>query len=182
MVAAEFALDIFRNRTVVIVAVAALGEPGLEVLLDAAIEHALARTARPVPRWSAVPGPALDLHPCPLSPAFGGWGSEWPARGAGRHWPQKLGRAAQGGLGGWRWRSWGRQAVDARLSMGGKRRLDALPMEECGCPLRAAQRRQPQAWGDHTTARSTILLASAARDSDPNAAPAQMSGVSRAAQ
>ena len=38
-VAAELTLDISRNRTVVGVAVAALGEPGLEALLDAAIEH-----------------------------------------------------------------------------------------------------------------------------------------------
>ena len=113
-VAAELTLDIFRNRTVVVVAVAALGEPGLEVLLDAAIEHALARAARPVPRGCAAPGPALDLHACPLSPAFRGWGSAWPARGAGRHWPRALGRAAHGGLGGCGWRSWGRQAMDAR--------------------------------------------------------------------
>ena len=99
-VAAELTLDIFRNRTVVVVAVAALGEPVLEVLLDAAIEHALARAARPVPRGCAVPGPALDLHACPLSPAFRGWGSAWRARGTGRNWPQGLGRGAHGGLGG----------------------------------------------------------------------------------
>ena len=86
-----------------------LGEPGLEALLDAAIEHALARVARPVARGCDGPGGALDLHARPLSPAFRGWGSASLARGAGRHWPQP-GRSARGGLCGCRWRSWGRQA------------------------------------------------------------------------
>jgi hypothetical protein len=59
-VAAKLTLYMFRHRPLVIVNVAALGEPGLEVLLDAAIEHALARAARPIPRRCAVGGPALD--------------------------------------------------------------------------------------------------------------------------
>jgi hypothetical protein len=41
-VAAKLALHMLRHRPLVIVAVAAVGEPGLEVFLDAAIEHALA--------------------------------------------------------------------------------------------------------------------------------------------
>ena len=40
-VAAELALHVWRHRPGVIVAVAALGEPGLEVFLDAAIERAM---------------------------------------------------------------------------------------------------------------------------------------------
>ena len=42
-VAAELTLDIFRNRTVVVVAVAALGEPSIEAFPDGATVHALAR-------------------------------------------------------------------------------------------------------------------------------------------
>jgi hypothetical protein len=38
-----------RHRPVVVVALAAVGEPGFQVLLDAAIEHALIRAARPNP-------------------------------------------------------------------------------------------------------------------------------------
>jgi len=38
-VAAKLALHMFRHRPVVVVALAAVGEPGLEVLLDAAIER-----------------------------------------------------------------------------------------------------------------------------------------------
>ena len=94
-IAAKLPLHIFRHRPQVIVNVAALGEPGLEVLLDAAVEHALARTARPIPRSCALPGPALDPHPCPLGPALWRWGSGWAARCAGRHWLQGLGRAAK---------------------------------------------------------------------------------------
>ena len=63
-VTAELALHILRHRFVVIMAFAALGEPGLEVFLDAAIEHALARTARPIPRRCARSGPEVDLHTC----------------------------------------------------------------------------------------------------------------------
>ena len=63
--------------------------------LDAAIEHALARTARPIPRRCALPGPALGHHPCPLCPALRRWGSGRAARCAGRHWSQGLGRAAE---------------------------------------------------------------------------------------
>lgn len=74
---------------------AAVGEPGLDVLPDAAIEHALARAAWALPRGCAVPGPALALHACPLCPAFRRWGSGWAARCGGRHWPQGSGRAAQ---------------------------------------------------------------------------------------
>jgi len=63
-VAAKLTLHMFRHRPVVVVTVAALGEPGLEVLLDAAIAHALARTARPIPRRCARSGPEVDLHTC----------------------------------------------------------------------------------------------------------------------
>ena len=94
-VAAKLPLHISRYRPQVIVTVAALGEPGLEVLLDAAVEHALARMAQPIPRSCAVPGPALDPHPCPRCPALRRWGSGWAARCAGRHWPQGLRRAAE---------------------------------------------------------------------------------------
>jgi hypothetical protein len=86
-IAAELPLHMLRHRPLVIVAVAALGEPGLEVFLDAAIEHALARTARPIPRSCALPGPAFDPHPCPRCPALRRWGSGWAAPCAGRHWP-----------------------------------------------------------------------------------------------
>ena len=95
-VMAELPLHTFRHRPLVIVIVAALGEPGLEVLLDAAIEHALARTARPIPRRCAVGGPALGPHARPLCAALRRWGSGWAACYACRHWPQRLGRAAEG--------------------------------------------------------------------------------------
>ena len=95
-VTAELPLHIFRHRPLIIVTVAALGEPGLEVLLDAAIEHAFARTARPIPRRCAVGGPALGPHARPLCAALRRWGSGWAARYACRHWPQRLGRAAEG--------------------------------------------------------------------------------------
>ena len=85
-VAAELPLHLFRHRPLVIVTVAALGEPGLEVLLDAAIEHAPARSARPILRRCAVLGLALDPHPCPLCLASRRWGSGWAAPCAGRHW------------------------------------------------------------------------------------------------
>jgi len=94
-VAAKLTLHIFRHRPLVIVTVAALGESGLEVLLDAAIEHALARTARPIPRSCAVPDPALDPHPRPLCRALRRWGSGWAAPCASRHWPQGPRRAAE---------------------------------------------------------------------------------------
>ena len=94
-VAAKLTFHIFRHRPLVIVNVAAVGEPGLEVLLDAAVEHALARMARPIPRSCAVPGPALDPHPCPRCPVVRRWGSGWAARRAGRHWPPGLRRAAE---------------------------------------------------------------------------------------
>ena len=84
-----------RHRPLVIVAVAAFNEPSLEVLLDAAIEHAFARSARPIPRSGALPGPALDPHPCPRCPALRRWGSGWAAPCAGRHWPEGLGRTAE---------------------------------------------------------------------------------------
>ena len=51
---------------VVVVALATLSEPGLEVLLDAAIEHAPALATRPIPRSCALPGLALDPHAGPL--------------------------------------------------------------------------------------------------------------------
>ena len=50
----------------------ATGRPkSLEALLDAALEHALARVARPVPRGCEAPGGALDLHARPLCPVPG---------------------------------------------------------------------------------------------------------------
>jgi len=78
-VPAKLTLHMFRHRPLVIVTVTASGEPGLEVVLDAAIEHALARTARPIPRRCALPGPALGPHPCPRCPALRRGGS------GGRH-------------------------------------------------------------------------------------------------
>ena len=50
----ELPLHTRRHRPDVVVTVAAVGEPNLEVLLDAAIEHALARAAWPIPRRCAV--------------------------------------------------------------------------------------------------------------------------------
>ena len=94
-IAAELPLHVRRHRPVVVMTVAALGEPGLEVLLDAAIEHAPARSARPILRRCAVRGPALDPHARPLCAALRRWGSAWAARCACRHWPQGLGRAAE---------------------------------------------------------------------------------------
>jgi len=44
-ITAELPFHMFRHRPLIVVAVAALGEPGLEVLPDAAIEHGLARPA-----------------------------------------------------------------------------------------------------------------------------------------
>ena len=73
-VAAELPLHIGRQRPAVIVTVAALDEPGREVLLDAALEHAPARAAR------------LVLPKC----VFPGL-----ARGAGGHWQLGLGHAAE---------------------------------------------------------------------------------------
>ena len=73
-VAAELPLHIGWQRPAVIVTVAALDEPGREVLLDAALEHAPARTAR------------LVLPKC----VFPGL-----ARGAGGHWQLGLGHAAE---------------------------------------------------------------------------------------
>ena len=94
-ITAELTLDV--GGYWVTIPLAGQREPRLEVFLDAAIEHALARAARPIPRRCAVPGPALDLHACPLCPASRRWGSGWAARYAGRHWPQGLGRAAEAG-------------------------------------------------------------------------------------
>jgi len=62
---AELPLHVRWHRPIVVVAVAALGEPGREVLLDAAIEQALARAARLVPPRCAFP-PARAVHACPL--------------------------------------------------------------------------------------------------------------------
>jgi len=67
-IAAELTLDIFRNRPVVVVAVAALGEPGLEVFLDGAIESAegsggAANTAQVRCPWSGARPPCLALKP-----------------------------------------------------------------------------------------------------------------------
>lgn len=65
-VTTELPLDIGRHRPGVVVTVAALGKPGLEVLLDATIEHALWRATRLVPPRCALPGPARAVHACPL--------------------------------------------------------------------------------------------------------------------
>ena len=65
-VTTELPLDIGRHRPGVAVTVAALGEPGLEVLLDATIEHALAWATRLVRSGCALPGPARAVHACPL--------------------------------------------------------------------------------------------------------------------
>ena len=57
------------------VTVAALGKPSLEVLLDATIEHALARATRLVLSRCTLPGPARAVHACPNRRAWG-W-EEW---------------------------------------------------------------------------------------------------------
>lgn len=53
-ITAEFALDVCRHRRIVRVALAVVGEPGLEVRLDGALKHALARAA-PAVRWRTTP-------------------------------------------------------------------------------------------------------------------------------
>jgi len=70
-IAAIFALGVRRYRPVVVVTVAASGEPGLEVLLDAAIEHGPARLAWPIPRRRALSGPAPGPHARPCAPHCG---------------------------------------------------------------------------------------------------------------
>ena len=94
-IAAKLPLHVRRHRPVVVVALATLSEPGLEVLLDAAIEHAPALATRPIPRSCALPGLALDPQRVPCAAALQRWGSGWAARCAGRHWSQGLGRAAE---------------------------------------------------------------------------------------
>jgi len=47
-ISAKLTLRIFRCRPLVVVTVAASGEPSFEVFLAAAIGHALARAARPI--------------------------------------------------------------------------------------------------------------------------------------
>jgi hypothetical protein len=65
-VAAELPLHMRRRRPGVIVALATVGEPGLEVLLDAATEHALALPTRLVSPRCALLGLARAGHACPL--------------------------------------------------------------------------------------------------------------------
>ncbi len=65
-VTTELPLHVGRHRPGVVVTVTALGEPGREVLLDAAIENTLAWAARRVPPKCAFPGPARAVHACPL--------------------------------------------------------------------------------------------------------------------
>jgi len=76
--------------------VAAVREPGPEMFLDAVAERALARTARPIPRRYAFPGPALDVHACSLGTGLRRLESGWVAGGASgpiatRHEPREYG-------------------------------------------------------------------------------------------
>jgi len=87
-VTAELPLHVFRHRPLIVGSGAALGEPSFEVLLDAAIEHACARPARPIPRRCALPGPALGPHARPRCAALRRRGSGWAVPRDGRHWPQ----------------------------------------------------------------------------------------------
>jgi hypothetical protein len=93
---ARLTLHVFRHRARVILTVMALDEPSLGLLRDAAIEHALARTARPIPRRSAVRCPALGPHARTLCAALRRWVTGWRARCACRHGQQRLDRAAEG--------------------------------------------------------------------------------------
>jgi len=71
-----------RKAPIAAPAVAALCEPGLEVFLDAAIEHALARTARRVSPRCTLPGLARAVHAGPLvergGSRVGGTWCRWP--------------------------------------------------------------------------------------------------------
>jgi hypothetical protein len=90
-VAAELALHLWRHHPVVMVSVAALGEPGLEVFLDAAIVHAFARATRPVAPGYTFPGPEPAVH------AFARVEREGSSVGGdGRRWPLAAGTTSCG--------------------------------------------------------------------------------------